>query len=270
MANFIGSECRSGVRGKRGHCELMWVRRSPFGFPRNNEKELCEFAAADTGATRAERTAIRPWPRKLRRPCNSLNEKKEADSKSYAEQLATYTKKVTQSKSLTMSGLTACAMRRNSTADMRDERSKTSERKECCHAADRRRHHSKHWNGRSCPRTSAWESAAVKSRHRCFRRRTPFTSLLFGLVFTAIWYFSAARGLDPARPSSLRWALLSWGLDFVVLWYGAQYAADNRGSGPDVVVAAWNFASHDGRIEPVADWSVDGDEAVAKASASAR
>lgn len=53
--------------------------------------------------------------------------------------------------------------------------------------------------------------------------------LLFGLVFTALWSFLAARGLEPSNAVKFALALLQLGLGFGVLWYASYYAADDRG-----------------------------------------
>ncbi|MFO0789735.1 MAG: peptide MFS transporter [Pirellulales bacterium] len=53
--------------------------------------------------------------------------------------------------------------------------------------------------------------------------------LIFGLVFTALWSFLAARGLEPSIPVKFALALVQLGLGFGVLWYASYYAADERG-----------------------------------------
>lgn len=52
--------------------------------------------------------------------------------------------------------------------------------------------------------------------------------IVFGLVFTAIWNFLGARGLEPSTPFKFALGLLQLGLGFVSVWWGAQ-AADARG-----------------------------------------
>jgi POT family proton-dependent oligopeptide transporter len=53
--------------------------------------------------------------------------------------------------------------------------------------------------------------------------------LLFGLVFTTLWSFLAARGLEPSIPVKFALALVQLGLGFGVMWYAGYYAADERG-----------------------------------------
>jgi proton-dependent oligopeptide transporter, POT family len=53
--------------------------------------------------------------------------------------------------------------------------------------------------------------------------------LLFGLVFTALWSFLAARGIEPSVPVKFALALVQLGLGFGVMWYASKYAADGRG-----------------------------------------
>ncbi len=68
-----------------------------------------------------------------------------------------------------------------------------------------------------------------------FQAANPVFILLFGLAFTALWAFLSARGLEPSTPLKFSMALAQLALGFVALWYGAQYAADDRG----MVSMAW-------------------------------
>lgn len=52
--------------------------------------------------------------------------------------------------------------------------------------------------------------------------------VVFGLVFTAIWNFLGARGLEPSTPFKFALGLLQLGLGFVSVWWGA-HEADARG-----------------------------------------
>ncbi|HVT28530.1 MAG TPA: oligopeptide:H+ symporter [Lacipirellulaceae bacterium] len=56
--------------------------------------------------------------------------------------------------------------------------------------------------------------------------------LVFGLVFTALWSFLSARGLEPSTPVKFALGLAQVGLGFVVFWYGATYLANARGMVP--------------------------------------
>ncbi|HEX2616397.1 MAG TPA: hypothetical protein VHL57_02580, partial [Flavobacteriales bacterium] len=56
----------------------------------------------------------------------------------------------------------------------------------------------------------------------------PIFILVFGLLFTALWGFLGARGIEPNTPVKFDLGLLQLGLGFVALWYGAQ-VADPRG-----------------------------------------
>ena len=58
--------------------------------------------------------------------------------------------------------------------------------------------------------------------------------LIFGLIFTALWTFLGARGLEPSTPVKFSLGLLQLGLGFAVFWYGA-INADQRG----IVAVAW-------------------------------
>jgi len=62
----------------------------------------------------------------------------------------------------------------------------------------------------------------------------PIYILLLGLVFTSLWSFLEARGLEPSTPVKFALGLLQLGLGFVVLWYGTTMA-DGRG----MVATSW-------------------------------
>lgn len=58
--------------------------------------------------------------------------------------------------------------------------------------------------------------------------------LIFGLVFTALWTFLGARGVEPSTPVKFSLGLLQLGLGFWVFYYGA-INADSRG----MVAVGW-------------------------------
>ncbi len=58
--------------------------------------------------------------------------------------------------------------------------------------------------------------------------------LIFGLIFTALWTFLGARGVEPSTPVKFSLGLLQLGLGFAVFWYGAIHA-DQRG----IVAVSW-------------------------------
>jgi proton-dependent oligopeptide transporter, POT family len=61
-----------------------------------------------------------------------------------------------------------------------------------------------------------------------FQAANPIFIILFGLLFTFLWSFLAARGREPSTPVKFSFGLLLLGLGFVALWYGAK-TADARG-----------------------------------------
>jgi POT family proton-dependent oligopeptide transporter len=61
-----------------------------------------------------------------------------------------------------------------------------------------------------------------------FQAANPIFIILFGLVFTFLWSFLGARGLEPSTPVKFSLGLLQLGLGFGAFWYGAQ-VADTRG-----------------------------------------
>lgn len=67
-----------------------------------------------------------------------------------------------------------------------------------------------------------------------FQAANPIFILLFGLLFTALWGFLAARRMEPSTPVKFSLGLLQLGLGFGALWYGASLA-DERG----MVSVAW-------------------------------
>jgi len=61
-----------------------------------------------------------------------------------------------------------------------------------------------------------------------FQAANPIFIILFGLVFTFLWSFLAARGLEPSTPVKFSLGLLQLGLGFGAFWYGVE-VADGRG-----------------------------------------
>src|SRR5690606_28786137 len=72
-----------------------------------------------------------------------------------------------------------------------------------------------------------------------FQAANPVYILLFGLVFTALWSFLGARGLEPSTPLKFALGLLQLGLGFAAMWYGAQ-TSDSRG----MVAMSWLLLSY--------------------------
>ena len=58
--------------------------------------------------------------------------------------------------------------------------------------------------------------------------------MIFGLVFTALWGFLGARGIEPSTPVKFAFGLIQLGLGFAMLYFGAQ-TADSDG----MVAAYW-------------------------------
>jgi POT family proton-dependent oligopeptide transporter len=67
-----------------------------------------------------------------------------------------------------------------------------------------------------------------------FQAANPVFILLFGLAFTALWSWLAARRAEPSTPVKFSLGLLQLGLGFGALWLGAE-AADARG----MVAVSW-------------------------------
>jgi len=61
-----------------------------------------------------------------------------------------------------------------------------------------------------------------------FQAANPIFILIFGLVFTGLWSWLGARGLEPSTPVKFALGLFQLALGFACLWYGAEQA-DERG-----------------------------------------
>ena len=61
-----------------------------------------------------------------------------------------------------------------------------------------------------------------------FQAVNPTCILLFGLVFSALWAYLGARGIEPSTPIKFSLGLIQLGLGFGAVWLGAS-AADERG-----------------------------------------
>ena len=57
-----------------------------------------------------------------------------------------------------------------------------------------------------------------------FQSVNPIYIMIFGLVFTALWTFLAARGWEPSAPVKFAFGLIQLGLGFAMLYFGAQSA----------------------------------------------
>ena len=87
------------------------------------------------------------------------------------------------------------------------------------------------------PKTTAWKVqddnvgmgiGGNEIKASVFQSANPIFILIFGLVFTWLWGFLAARGWEPSTPFKFSLGLLQLGLGFGALWFGAQNA-DARG-----------------------------------------
>ncbi len=58
-----------------------------------------------------------------------------------------------------------------------------------------------------------------------FQAANPIYILIFGLIFSALWTYSAQRGWEPSTPTKFALGLLQLGLGFAALWIGVQYAS---------------------------------------------
>jgi POT family proton-dependent oligopeptide transporter len=137
-----------------------------------------------------------------------LNDHKPKDAQSPADKLETFIKTVTSSKALTITGLTA--LRESEKLPDAPPRLKTL-------------------NWKVVAENIGMGIGGSEIPASMFQAANPIYILLFGLVFTAAWSYLAARGWEPGTPMKFALGITQLALGFVVLWYGAQYAADRRG-----------------------------------------
>lgn len=67
----------------------------------------------------------------------------------------------------------------------------------------------------------------------------PIYIIVFGLIFTAVWGYLGARGMEPTTPFKFALGLLQLGFGFTMFWYGAK-SADTRG----IVSLGWLFLGY--------------------------
>ena len=67
----------------------------------------------------------------------------------------------------------------------------------------------------------------------------PIYIMVFGLVFTAVWGYLGARGIEPSTPFKFALGLMQLGFGFIMFWYGAK-SADARG----IVSIGWLFLGY--------------------------
>jgi len=72
-----------------------------------------------------------------------------------------------------------------------------------------------------------------------FQAVNPVYIILFGMVFSGLWYFLAQRGLEPSTTVKFALGLLQLAGGFGAFWYGAQ-SADERG----MVSIVWLFLGY--------------------------
>jgi len=63
--------------------------------------------------------------------------------------------------------------------------------------------------------------------------------ILFGLLFSSLWSFLAARGRDPSAPVKFGLGILQLAAGFAVFWYGAQSADDRGMSSMSFLLLGW-------------------------------
>jgi POT family proton-dependent oligopeptide transporter len=143
-----------------------------------------------------------------------LNDDKPADKKLRTDELATFIKNVTSSKSLSITGLTA----------LREAAGLKGASKQL---------QTLNWG--VVEENVGMGIGGSEIPASMFQAANPIYILLLGLVFTATWSFLAARGLEPSTPVKFALGIAQLALGFVALWYGAQYDADGRG----IVSMSW-------------------------------
>ncbi|HEX5472112.1 MAG TPA: oligopeptide:H+ symporter [Lacipirellulaceae bacterium] len=140
-------------------------------------------------------------------------------------ELDVFIKKVTASHTLTFTGLTA--LRDAATAEQKGEFNTITDHS---HASE---FESLRW--KVTPENIGMGIDGSEIPASMYQAANPIYILVFGLVFTALWSFLSARGLEPSTPVKFALGIAQLGLGFVAMWYGAQFAADQRG----MVSMAW-------------------------------
>ena len=72
-----------------------------------------------------------------------------------------------------------------------------------------------------------------------FQAVNPIFILIFGLVFSLLWGYLAARGLEPSTPVKFALGLIQLGLGFACFWWGASTA-----SSEGMVAVIWLMAGY--------------------------
>ncbi len=143
-----------------------------------------------------------------------LNDAKPPGGKLPEEKLTAFIKNVTNSKALTITGLTAL----REAAKLRGAPTQLQ---------------TLDWS--IVPENVGMGIGGSEIPASMFQAANPIYILLFGLVFTAGWSFLAARGWEPGTPMKFALGIAQLALGFVALWYGAQHAANSRG----IVSMSW-------------------------------
>jgi POT family proton-dependent oligopeptide transporter len=156
-----------------------------------------------------------------------LDGKKIEEERLNPDVLDNYIKEVTSSTTLTDSGLTA--LREAEKLEAEKLKKKTDEQVQSLPA---KVNHFETINWKVTPQNVGMGVGGSEIVASMFQSANSLYILIFGLVFTAIWSFLSARGMEPSTPVKFVLGLAQVGLGFAVLWYGATYMVDARGMVP--------------------------------------
>ncbi len=173
--------------------------------------------------------------------------------------LDNYIKEVTSTTTLTISGLAAL---REAEKHEAEKLKKQKDEPDESRPAEANRFHTITW--KVAAQNVGMGVGGSEIVASMFQSANSLYILIFGLVFTAIWAFLSARGMEPSTPVKFALALVQVGLGFLVLWYGANLYGRCARHGSHVVLAALYLAQHDRRIEPIANWPFHGHQALSE------
>jgi proton-dependent oligopeptide transporter, POT family len=154
-----------------------------------------------------------------------IDDDKKPDKKIKPDELETYIKKVTSSTTLTFTGLTTL----RAAAKLEADKGKESVEEGTNPLTE---NHFQTLSWKVAPQNVGMGIGGSEIPASMFQSANSLYILIFGLVFTAIWSFLSARGWEPSTPVKFAMGLAQVGLGFMVLWYGASYAANVRGMVP--------------------------------------
>ena len=179
--------------------------------------------------------------------------------------LDNYIKEVTSSTTLTISGLAAL---REAEKHEAEKLKKQKDEPDESRPAEANRFHTIPW--KVAAQNVGMGIGGSEIVASMFQSANSLYILIFGLVFTAIWAFLSARGMEPSTPVKFCVGARAGRprLPRIVVRRNIYGGCTRHGS--HVVLAALYLAQHDRRIEPIANWPFHGHQALSEILAEHR